>query len=121
MIKQLTVVEQDYAYSEGLIKGWVDGVFEGVLKNAPDNVKKQVKENLDILIEGISSYREKYVSIQEDYDRLQSEYNRLMATSAQHLEFMAQQKQQLDEALIREQRAYQTDEEPKTMAILYDK
>ena len=100
MIKQLTVVEQDYSFSQGFIEEW--------LKDAP----KQVKEHLAILIEGISSYREKYISIQEDYDKLQKEYNRLMATSAQHLEFMAQQKQQLDEALMREQRAYHTDGTP---------
>ena|SRR6266850_1120692 len=94
MIKQLTIVEQDYSFSQGFIEEW--------LKDAP----KQVKEHLAILLEGISSYREKYLSIQEDYDRLQVEYNRLMATSAQHLAFMAQQKQQLDEALIREERVY---------------
>lgn len=93
-MKQLTAVEQDYSFSQGFIEEW--------LKDAP----KQVKEHLAILIEGISSYREKYVSIQEDYTKLQGEYNRLMATSAQHLEFMSQQKLQLDEALIREQSAY---------------
>src|SRR5712664_4923930 len=95
MIKHLTAVEQDYSFSQGFIEEW--------LKDAP----KQVKEHLAILLEGISSYREKYLSIQEDFDKLQREYNRLMATSAQQLAFMSQQKQQLDEALIREQRAYQ--------------
>jgi|SRR6266850_2385208 len=95
MVKQLTEVEQDYSYSQGFIEEW--------LKDAP----KQVQEHLQILAAGLTAYREKYLSIQEDFDKLQQEYNRLMATSAQHLEFMRQQKEQLDEALIREQRVYQ--------------
>lgn len=100
MIKQLTVAEQDYSFSLGFIEQWLKGA-----KNPP--TPSQVMEHLTILSEGIATYREKYIAVQEDYDKLQGEYNRLMATSAQHLEFMSQQKQQLDEALIREQRAYQ--------------
>lgn len=94
MINRLTEVEQDYSFSQGFIEEW--------LKDAP----KQVKEHLATLISGIKAYREKYVSVQEDYDKLLVQYNQLMATSAQHLEFMRQQKQQLDEALVREQQAY---------------
>jgi hypothetical protein len=102
MVKQLTEVEQDYAFSFGFIEEW--------LKDAPS----QVKEHLATLTAGITAYREKYIAIQEDFDRLQQEYNRLMATSAQHLEFMRQQKEQLDEALVREQRAYHKDGSEET-------
>lgn len=96
MIRQITEVEQDYSFSQGFIEEW--------LKDSP----KQVKEHLAILIAGIAAYREKYIAIQEDYTKLLDQYNRLMATSAQHLEFMSQQKLQLDEALTREQAAYRT-------------
>lgn len=95
MVKPLTAVEQDYSFSQGFIEEW--------LKDAPT----QVKEHLQTLAAGITAYREKYVSAQEDYDKLLQQYNQLMATSAQHLQFSQQLKQQLDEALIREQRTYQ--------------
>jgi hypothetical protein len=96
MVNQLTEVEQDYSFSQGFIEEW--------LKDSP----KQVKEHLATLVSGITAYREKYVTIQEDYDKLLQRYNELTAVSAQHLEFMRQQKEQLDEALVREQRQYHT-------------
>lgn len=100
MIKPLTEVEQDYGFSQGMVEGW--------LENDP-KTPPQIMEHLRTVTSAISAYREKYISIQEDYDKLQTEYNRLMAANAQHLAFMSQQKEQLDEALIREQRAYQKD------------
>jgi hypothetical protein len=94
MANQLTEVEQDYSFSQGFIEEW--------LKDAP----QQVKEHLATLVSGIIAYREKYVAIQEDYDKLLQRYNDLTAVSAQHLEFMRQQKEQLDQALIENQRGY---------------
>jgi len=95
MIQPLSEVEQDYSYSQGFLEEW--------LKDAP----KQIKEHLAVLVAGISAYREKYTATQENHQTLLDRYNRLMAESAMHLQFTAQLKQQLDEALIREQRAYQ--------------
>jgi chromosome segregation ATPase len=100
MIRSLTEPEQDYAYSQGFLETW--------LKDAP----KQVKEHLQVLVDGISAYREKYISIQEDYKQLQDNYNRLTATSAQYLEFMRQQKEQIDQALIDQQRPFHKSGEP---------
>jgi hypothetical protein len=97
MIRSLSEVEQDYAFSQGFIEEW--------LKNAPS----QVKEHLAIFVSGLQAYREKFLSIQEDYDSLLLKYNQLTATSAQYLQFIQTQKQQLDEALIREQQAYHKD------------
>jgi hypothetical protein len=97
MIKHLTEVEQDYSFSRGFIEEW--------LKDAP----KQVKEHLQILVAGISAYREKYVAAQEDYQRLLADYNRLMAEGARHLQIVQTLQQQLDESLTREQRVYRKD------------
>jgi len=97
MINALTEPEQDYSFSQGFLEEW--------LKDAP----KQIKDHLATLISGVSGYREKYLASQEDYNKLLVQYNQLIATGAQYLQFIQQQKEQLDEALIREQRAYQKD------------
>jgi len=108
MLEPLNEVEKDYSYSTGLVESWLDfPCAKCGVKTTP----AQVKENLSTLIAGISSYREKYLKIQEDYADLQQKYNQLMATSAQYLEFMRQQKQQLDEALIDQQREFHNRED----------
>lgn len=103
MLKQVTEVEQNYFYSQGFLEEW--------LKNAPI----QIKEHLAVVVGGIGAYREKYISIQEDYAKLQTQYNTLMATSAQYLEFMRQQKEQIDQALIDQQREFHQPHSDKTL------
>lgn len=93
-MKKLTEVEQDYSYSLGFLEQW--------LKDAP----KQVLEQLAVLASGIKAYREKYVSIQEDHDNLLARYNTLTAQSAQYLQFIQNQKELLDQALIDSQREF---------------
>jgi hypothetical protein len=100
MLQPLTDAEKDYAYSQGVLEGWLD--------KQPEPARKQLLEHLTTLNNAVSAYREKYLSIQTDYDRLQIMYNQLMAASAQYLETMSQQKQQLDEFLIDQQREFHT-------------
>jgi hypothetical protein len=108
MLQPLTDAEKDYAYSQGVLEGWLE-------KLEPPKVKKELTEHLSILIAASSSYREKYLSIQEDYDRLLKQYNMLMGTSAQYLEVMQQQKEQIDQQLIEQQREFHT--RPQTGVI----
>jgi hypothetical protein len=88
----VTEQEQDYAYAEGFLETW--------LKDAP----AQVKEHLKILANGIQFYREKWRVAAEDLNDTREKYQALTLQSAQHLQFMSQQKEMLDQALIENQR-----------------
>jgi chromosome segregation ATPase len=102
---ELQEVELDYSYSQGFLESWFDG-------EKSENVKKQLKEHVVILAAGVSAYREKYLAAKEDLNDLQQKYNQLMATSAQYLDFMRQQREQLDAALTEQQRPFhQRDED----------
>jgi hypothetical protein len=100
MLQPLTEAERDYAYSEGLLQAWLD--------KTPEPARKQLLEHLQIMAGAISAYREKYIGIQADYERLQTLYNNLMAASAQYLQVMQQQKEQIDQQLIEQQREFHT-------------
>lgn len=93
-IQQLNEAELDYGYSEGFLREW--------LKDAP----AQVKEHLTIMANGISYYREKYVSAQEEYTRLNDVYAKVSAQSLEVLKIMQQQTDRINETerLIEEQR-----------------
>lgn len=101
-MQQLTEVEQDYSYSLGFVEQW--------LATAKPPTPIQVMEHLKMLSAGIQGYREKYVSLQEAYTDLQGKYNALTAMSAQHLQFMSQQKEMLDQALADSQREFHPQE-----------
>jgi len=102
-IAPLTEVELDYGYSQGFLETW--------LEKAP----AQVKENLTVLVGGISAYREKYLLVQKDFNDLQRRYNELMAQSAQYLQFIQQQKELIDNTLIETQREFHHREEKPTI------
>lgn len=89
--------EQDIAYSKGFLETWL----KGDPKTPP-----QILEHLKVVSEGLIYYREQYIDAKEDLQDLQEKYNSLVAVSAQHLEFMRVQKEQLDQALMDSQREY---------------
>lgn len=93
-LKPLTNAEEDYGFSEGFLREW--------LKNAP----KQVVDHLDTLIAGISAYREKYLTAQEVNKDTQDRYNQLTVLSAQYLQQIQQQKQQIDQLLVESQKDF---------------
>lgn len=85
---------QDISFAQGFIEEW--------LKDAPD----PVKEHLNVLVDGVAFYREKYIIAQEDYDRLQNNYNQLTALSASYLGLLEQQKEEINGLLIETQREF---------------
>lgn len=97
-INQLTNAELDYQYSQGFLERWLE-----IITPAPP---KQIKEHLDVLVGGIKAYREKYISIQEDYNKLNELYIKLAGLSAQYLETMKQQREQIDQELMEQQREF---------------
>lgn len=103
-INQLTNAELDYQYSQGFLERWLE-----IITPAPP---KQIKEHLDVLVGGIKAYREKYISIQEDYNKLNELYIKLAGLSAQYLETMKQQREQIDQELIEQQREFHHKERP---------
>lgn len=104
-INQLTDAERDYQYSQGFLEHWLE-----ITTPTPP---KQIKEHLDVLVGGIKAYREKYISIQEDYNKLNELYTKLAGLSAQYLDTMKQQRDQLDQELIEQQREFYHKETPR--------
>lgn len=88
MIQPLGEQELDISLAQGFIEEW--------LKDAPT----AAKDNLKILIEGVSFYRQRYLDVQEDFIRLQENYNHLTALSAMYLQDIQQQRKQIDAMLI---------------------
>jgi hypothetical protein len=106
-INSLTETEKDYQYSQGFLERWVE---LGQTSKPP--LPKQIGEHLKVLADGLKAYREKYVAIQEDFDRLNDLYSRLVGLSAQYLETIRFQKEQIDQTLIEQQREFHTRQTP---------
>jgi hypothetical protein len=91
-MEPLSEQELDVAMARGFLEEW--------LKN--ENVV--VLDNLKVLADGVAFYRQKYLEQQSDYAILQDHYNRLTAQSAQYLQYIQSQKEQMDQLLIDNQR-----------------
>ena len=91
-LNPVTKVQKDYGYSQGFLEEW--------LKSAPP----QVKQHLETLVKGIEHYRNKYLQTQEELAQRQRDYSNLAGLSASYLQQIQQQKEQLDEFLIEEQK-----------------
>jgi hypothetical protein len=94
----LSEKELSVSYSQGML--------EGVLKNAPAPVSAALED----LVSGVAYYKQKYDDMKQDFDNLQSNYNNLTALSAGYLQLMQQQKDQIDQLLIEQQRPYHQQE-----------
>jgi hypothetical protein len=94
IVEQLNEKELDISHVQGFLEEW--------LKDEP----VVVKENLQTLIDGVAHYRQRYLDGQEDYARLLENYNRLAGLSAQYLQQAQQQKEQMDQFLIEDQREF---------------
>ena len=90
----LTEPELDYGYAQGFLVEW--------LKNSPP----QVKEHLQILVDGINFYKDKVRTLEQDLETTNGRYNALTAQTAQYLDLMAQQKDLLDQTLMDNQREH---------------
>lgn len=90
----LSEKELDISHVQGFLEEW--------LKNEP----VQVKDALNVLIQGVEHYRQKYLDAQEDYNVLSENYSRLTSLSAQYLQHAQQQKEQLDQFLADDQREF---------------
>jgi hypothetical protein len=86
--------ELDTSFAQGFLEQW--------LKDEPP----AVLDNLKTMVDGVKFYRQKYLDIQSDYAILQDHYNRLTAQSALYLQHMQQQKEQMDQLLIDDQREF---------------
>lgn len=96
-MESLNEKELDISMAQGFLEEW--------LKDAP----AAVKEHLELLVSGISFYREKCSEAQEDRSRTLDIYNQLVAQSALYLQSMQQQREQIDQLLIETQREFHND------------
>lgn len=94
MIQELSENELDISMAQGFLDEW--------LKDSPG----AVKDNLKTLADGVTFYRDKFIEIQEGYTKLQENYNQLAALSSSYLALLNQQKEQIDQLLIEEQRDF---------------
>lgn len=92
IVSNVSDAELDVKWAEGFLLEWAK------------NELPLVKEALDGLISGIRYYVAKVESDRLNFEELQKNYNALMVQSAQHLEFMQQQRELLDETLASQQR-----------------
>lgn len=96
--KAVTVIvpdeELDIAFDEGFLREWLS-------KDPPRCI-----DALQTLVDGIAYYRKKNHELKEEIRITNERYNALLIQSAQHLQFMAQQKDLLDEALASQQREF---------------
>jgi hypothetical protein len=100
IVSNVSDTELDVAFDEGFLREW--------LANEP----VRVKESLQTLISGLQYYRDKAEADRTNYLELQGKYNALMVQSAQHLEFMQQQRELLDETLTNQQREFHHRDSP---------
>jgi hypothetical protein len=96
-----TDAEEDFAFCEGLLREWLNGT---IIPTPP-----QIIEALETLAKGVTHYRGKVVEGLENFSELQGRYNALLVQSAQHVAFMAQQRELLDQTLVDQQREFHTD------------
>jgi hypothetical protein len=74
--------------------------------------KEPVREAVANVVSGIKYYRDKAESDRVNFVELQDKYNALMVQSAQHLQFMQQQRELLDETLTNQQRDFHHRDSP---------
>jgi dsDNA-binding SOS-regulon protein len=96
-MEKLTI--EDISFATGFIEEW--------LKNAP----AQVKEHLRVLADGVTLYREMYGNAKDDYDSLLDRYNQLTALSANYLQMIKEQREQMNSLLADGQREFHKAEE----------
>jgi hypothetical protein len=84
----------NFAYSEGFLQEW--------LKSQP----KQVGEHLQILLDGIRFYKDKYETANQDLESTRKLYTELTAQSAMYLQLIQQQREMLDQHLVEQQREF---------------
>jgi len=101
-LNPVTESEQDVSYSIGFLEHWF--ADDTKLTNL---AKLQLLGHVKTLAEGIKMYRDKYLQTQEDLLKVRQDYNNLTGLSASYLQLLDQQKQQLDQYLIEEQRPIQ--------------
>jgi len=104
MANEVNDKEMDIAYAGSFLQEWAYGEKE-------PTVKLQLVDNVEVLVNGVTYYREKYFVAKEDYQNLLDKYNQLTALSAGYLNLMNQQKQQIDQFLIEGQRDLHKTEE----------
>lgn len=100
IVSNVSDTELDIAFDEGFLREWI-------INDPP-----RVKEAFQVLVDGLKYYRDKHEVDQANFLELQSKYNALMVQSAQHLQFMQQQRELLDETLVNQQRDFHHRDSP---------